>query len=98
MEEEVKKPRNPLKNFFVITTGAFAVWMIFLDSNSLLHQREMWARHQTLIETKKQTLEAQQRDIERMEELKNDPNALEKFAREEYYLKKPGEQIFIVEE
>jgi len=30
------------------------------------------------------------------QELKENPEALEKFAREQYYLKKEGEDIFIV--
>ena len=37
-----------------------------------------------------------ERDKRKMGELRNNRESLEKFAREEYYMKKPDEVIFIV--
>ena len=37
-------------------------------------------------------------DTETLKELMNDPDAMEKVAREKYLMKKPNEDVFIFEE
>ncbi len=37
-------------------------------------------------------------DRQKMKELMTDDESLEKFAREQYLMKKPNEEIFVVEE
>jgi len=39
--------------------------------------------------------ETKKADVQ-LDELKSDMNALEKFAREEYYMKKPNEDVFVI--
>lgn len=98
MEDKPRKRLGIFGNFFVVSTVVFVVWMTFFDSNSWLHQRKTWKRYKELKETNARTLKALQKDSIRMKELESDPKAIEKLAREEYYLKKPNEQIFIIEE
>ncbi len=87
-----------ISNKFVIATGAFVVWMLFLDVNSYLIHREL---NQELEELE-QSIDYYEAEIasdqKQLEELTSDPEKLEKFAREQYWMKKPGETIYIIEE
>ena len=85
-------------NKFVLATVAFMVWMFFLDVNSFMIQHEL----NTEIDELERSIEYYKGEIatdkQKLEELTSDPEKLEKFAREEYWMKRPGEEIFIVEE
>lgn len=85
-------------NKFVLATVAFVVWMFFLDVNSFMIQHEL----NTEIDELERSIEYYQGEIsadkKKLEELTSDPEKLEKFAREEYWMKRPGEEIFIVED
>ncbi|WP_242085280.1 FtsB family cell division protein [Aestuariivivens sediminis] len=91
-----KKYLNPFKNWFVIILIGFVIWMLFFDANS-------WFIHNELnndIEALEAEKEYYQREIETdnkaIETLKTE-EGLEKFAREEYYMKRENEEIYIIE-
>lgn len=83
---------------YLITIVAFLVIIVFLDENSLIqrakHRREISALTTEIEKYRKQYEE----DTEKLKELTNNPEALEKIAREKYLMKKPNEDIFIFEE
>lgn len=83
---------------YLITIVAFLVMIVFLDENSLIqrakHKQEISTLNSEIIKYRKQFEE----DTRRLKELKNNPEALEKIAREMYLMKKPNEDIFIFEE
>lgn len=85
-------------NKFVLATVGFIIWMLFLDVNSYLIHHELNGE----IDELEQSIEYYQTEIARdktqLEELTSDPEKLEKFAREQYWMKKPGEEIYLVEE
>ena len=87
-----------LRNKYFIALAAFAVVMLFLDKNDLFTRM---ARDKELRELK-QSKEHYTRQIEaeskELEALKNNPAALEKFAREKYLMKKDNEDLFLVPE
>ena len=85
-----------VSNVYVLTLTAFVVWMLFLDTNSWLTHKELNDEIEKLEQQKKHLQEEIARDKETMEKLK-DPAELEKFARERYYMKKEGEEIYIIE-
>ena len=72
--------------------------MVFVDSNDLVDQVKL--------SLKLRNLEKQQQYyLEKIEEVKHDraellsnPDLLEKFAREKYFMKKKNEDIYIIEE
>lgn len=71
------------------------VWVLFFDSHSLL-QRYQW--HQEL-ETLTQENAELQHDIQRLEEQLERPlsdQVVERIAREEYGMKRPGETVYRV--
>ncbi len=86
-----------LKNKFFIAFAAVMVWLIFFEHNSIIHQ---WRTNRSIRELKKEKAFYKReiyKDSIAIEEIKNDPEALERLAREKYYMKKEGEYIYIIE-
>jgi cell division protein FtsB len=87
-----------LRNKYISAIIVFLIWIAFFDRNDLFTQ---WDRKQEL-----QKLETSQTFYEReiaatrkdLLELNTNPATLEKFAREKFYLKRPNEEIFIVDD
>jgi cell division protein FtsB len=92
----IEKIPPPLRNRYILTTVVFLVWIILLDSNNLL------ARIKDLRELKslRNDREYYSKKIEseriKLRELKTDNRNLEKFAREQYLMKKPDEDLYVV--
>ena len=83
-------------NIYLLVSVFFIFWMLFFDTNSF---RILWS-----LESKINDLEQQKRELIRqidedrlMIQKLSDSIELEKFGREQYYLKKADEDIFIVE-
>ncbi len=84
------------KNFYMLSTLFFVVWLAFVDSNDLFLQAELSGK-------KSELQEARGFYQDKILEVKNDqaalhhnPDLLEKLAREKYLMKKPNEDLFIV--
>lgn len=85
-----------LRNKFVITGLVFMVWIGFFDQNNLVDRFTLNQRINDL-EKQREHYKAQIEDnVSRMEELKGSHENLEKFAREQYLMKRPDEELFIV--
>ncbi|WP_372973328.1 septum formation initiator family protein [Muriicola sp.] len=83
-------------NLYVVVLTAFVIWMVFFDTNSLLIHRELQKQIDDL-EKQKEFLKSEiEKDRITLEKL-SDPQELEKFAREKYYLKKKDEEIYLIE-
>lgn len=91
-----KKWFQVASNLYVLVLTIFMVWMLFFDQNSLLIHLELQREIQKLEQQQEFLREQIARDREVIETL-SDPRQLEKFAREQYYLKKPDEEIYIIE-
>lgn len=83
-------------NFYILMSSIFIIWMIFLDTNSyLIHSRLNSEIEQLII--KKENLK---KEIKKDKKFINDMKDLDKyeaFARENFYMKKDGEEIYIIE-
>ena len=83
-------------NLYVVVLTAFVIWMVFFDTNSLLIHMELQEQIDDL-EKQKEFLQTEiEKDRKTLEKL-SDPEELEKFAREKYYLKKKDEEIYLIE-
>ncbi len=91
-----KKWFSVLTNIYVLVLTVFVVWMIFFDTNSMLIHMELRREIKKLEKQKEFLQEEIAKDKEVFERL-SDPEELEKFAREQYYLKKKNEEIYIIE-
>lgn len=85
-----------LSNRYVIVIVFFAVWMIFLDNTSYLDHRVLNKELDELENNKKYYQEEIKKDEENIKRLRN-PDQIEKYAREKYYMKRDSEDIYIIE-
>ncbi len=85
-------------NKFILATLAFVLWMFFLDVNSVLIHYELNADKEELEQSILYYRTEIAKDKQLLEELTSDPEKLEKFAREQYWMKRPGEEIYLIEE
>ena len=91
-----KKWFGILTNIYVLVLTAFVIWMTFFDTNSLLIHMELRKEIKKLEKTQEFLKEEIAKDKEIIKQL-SDPEELEKFARENYYLKKKNEEIYLIE-
>lgn len=84
------------KNKYVLSLAVFVIWISFFDRNDLLTQ---WDRKQELqkLETSTTFYEKEIAATKKsLTDLNNEPAILEKFAREQFFLKRPDEDLFII--
>lgn len=82
----------------MLATVFFFIWMAFLDRNSFLLHRELNHEIETLERGKANYETELEKNRRELEELESDPEKLEKFAREHYWMHKDGEEVFLIEE
>lgn len=87
---------NLIKNKYVWVLLFFIVWMLFLDNYSYFDSRVLNKQIDELETNKKYYQEEIAKDQENIKLLKN-PNQIEKYAREKYFMKKDSEDIYIIE-
>ena len=75
----------------------FFLWMIFLDTHSILIQSTLSGE----IDTLEEDIEFYETELKSMRtelhELESNPKAFEKYAREKFWMHKPGEKIVLIE-
>lgn len=85
-----------MTNMYVLVLTVFVVWMLFFDTNSLLIHLELRNEIKKLEKTQDFLKKEIAKDKKIIDKL-SDEGELEKFAREEYYLKKKNEEIYLIE-
>ena len=86
-----------ISNKYLVALVFFAVIILFTDHNNFFEQ---WNRKQELkeLQTKK---EYYQQEIDKtkkqLADLSNNPAALEKYARENFFMKRSNEDVFVIE-
>ena len=86
-----------LTNKYVGTGLLFAVWMIFLDTNNYFIQSELDTQIENLERDIQYYEEALVNDRELLKQLETNPQAFERYARENFGMHKEGETITIIE-
>ena len=85
-----------LGNKYVWVLLFFIVWMLFLDNYSWLNHRELNKQVDELEDNKKYYQEEIRKDMKSIKQLKN-PDEIERYAREKYFMKRDSEDIYIIE-
>jgi cell division protein FtsB len=85
-----------LGNRYVIVLVFFTVWMLFLDNTSYMEHLILNKQLNELEDNKKYYQDEIKKDKENIKLLKN-PDQIEKYAREKYYMKRDSEDIYIIE-
>ncbi len=80
----------------MLTATAFAIWMLFFDRNNVPLQIQKMQELNKL-EKSEHLLSGQIMETRKeLDQLKNNPAKLEKYAREKYLMKKENEDLYIV--
>ena len=95
----MKRKKNKIlvyfRNIYAIIGLIFFIWMVFLDTNSLVKFIGLKKKLDRL-ENEKTKLEIEiLKDKELIKKL-NDSIEIEKYGREKYFLKKKNEDVFII--
>ena len=91
-----KKVLPIIKNKFVLTIFIFIIWLLFFDRNNLVDRAKELHHLRQLERDKKYYIERIDKDSKRLKQLKTNNKNLEKFAREQYLMKKDNEDIFVI--
>jgi len=87
-----------LSNKYVLIGSFFFIWIIFLDDASLKEQIYIDRDISQLKKDRDFYKEKLQKVRRELEKVQRDPKAIEKIAREKFFMKKKDEDIFIVVE
>lgn len=87
-----------VRNKYLVASILFFAWIVFFDENSIISHQQNKQRLRELLEQKEYYKERIISDRQKLEDLKAGTADLEKFAREQYYMSKPDEDVFIVVE
>ena len=98
LKEFYKKIPSVFKNKYFIVGFLFIIWIVFLDENNLV----LLNQQQSNLEKNQEIIDSLENEISEMEDkldrLNNDQKELEKFARENFLMKKENEDIIIIRE
>jgi len=96
LKKITKKPFKLPINIYMVLFLAFAVWVIFFDNNSLINMIGLQGDINKLEKERDYYKEKIEKDNQKILELKTNKKNLEKFAREQYLMKKKNEDIYII--
>ncbi len=92
----IEKIPPVLRNKYILTLVIFLIWILLLDSNNLISRYKEMKVLRKLKADKEYYTKRIEEDKRKLQELRTDNRNLEKFAREQYKMKKPDEDLFIV--
>jgi cell division protein DivIC len=86
-----------LRNKFVLASAFFIVWMLFFDKNDVFSMVERRNELREIQQSKRYFEKEIDANRQFASDLKTNPAAIEKFAREKYLMKKDNEDLFLVQ-
>jgi cell division protein DivIC len=84
------------RNKYFLTLTIFVVWIILLDTNNLVERYRQLSELHKLKNEREYYIKKIEEDRRKLNELKTDDHNLEKFAREQYRMKRKDEDLYIV--
>jgi cell division protein DivIC len=92
----IEKVPSLFRNKYILTIIIFLVWILLFDSNNLIARFKDMNELHKLRTDKEYYTKRIEADRQKLHELKTDNKNLEKFAREQYHMKKPDEDLYII--
>jgi cell division protein DivIC len=86
------------RNKFMIATAIFILWIAFFDDDNLIERFQNISQIRKLNKDKEYYIQKISEDSERLKELKTNNKNLEKYAREQFLMKKDNEDVFVIVE
>lgn len=97
--ERIRQLRTiPRRVVWGIVAACLTIYIAFFDDHSLLNRFQYKRKLKRLEKELLYYQEQLQTDIRKLNELQSNDSNLIKFAREEYYMKRPNEDIYLIEE
>jgi hypothetical protein len=87
-----------LKNKYFLSVSAFIVWILFFDPRDVFTQMEHRRELKELQVSKAWYQKEIAKESIEAEQLKSNPATIEKYARENYLMKRDNEDIFLIPE
>jgi cell division protein FtsB len=88
--------RKLFKNFYFLFFIAFLIWMILIDSNGFINRFKLSNKLDDLENEKSFYLDEIDKISNEKSQFETDNDLFEKFAREQYLMKKKSEDIFYI--
>lgn len=85
-----------LRNKYILTIVLIFLWLMFFDRNNFIERARMIRESHQLKNDCGYYKEKIVNDSARLVELHSSPEMLEKYAREQYLMKKDNEEIFVI--
>lgn len=85
-----------LRSKYFLAAMAFVAWVSLFDENDLLERSKLLHELRQLEKDKRYYLEQIEIDAAKLKELRTSDENLEKFAREQYLMQRPNEDVFVV--
>jgi cell division protein DivIC len=85
-----------LKNKYFLTLSVFIIWLLLLDSNNLIERYGQMSELHKLKKEREYYIRKIEEDRNKLNQLKTDNKNLERFAREQYRMKKKDEDLYII--
>ena len=95
---KARKIFSIVSNKYLVAVVLFAVIILFTDHNNLFEQHDRKQELQALQAKKEYYQQEIAKTKKEHGDLSNNPAALEKYAREKFYMKRDNEDVFIVED
>jgi cell division protein DivIC len=86
------------RNKFFIASALFIIWVTFFDDDNLIERLQNLRETRQLKKDKEYYIQKISEDSERLKELKTNKENLEKYAREQFLMKKDNEDVFVIVE
>lgn len=96
MKENMTKIWKVVKNKYVATTLIFLAIILFFDENNLMVTRSLYRQVRDLKVEEKELSDGIVADSAQVLALKNNLDAIERYGRETYYLKRADEDLYII--
>lgn len=91
----IKKIPKWLKNRYTYSILVFVVWVSFFDQNNMMTQYSFRSQLNELESEKEYFTQEIEKTSQELSDLTQNPATLEKFARENYFMKKKNEEVFV---
>jgi len=85
---------KPFRNKFFLILVLFFGWLVFFDKHDILTQIKL---QRTVNQLESEKVEYRQKIKQAQQERLDLEQNKEKFAREQYYMKKSDEEVFVIE-
>lgn len=92
----IRKIFNIFRNKYLLVLTIFGVWVMFFDKSNIINHIKLHSELRQLKKDKNYYKAEIEKDSITMQELLTNPKNLEKFAREEYLMKRPNEDIYVI--